>query len=226
MQLFITGTGTDVGKTFISAGLAWQICHQRKNKFTYLKPIASGVINNDNTDIEYVKNIICSFRQASTQCWYTYREPASPFIAAQAEQKVVPYDKILEQLASIDQESSDILAEGAGGIFVPLTKDKMVIDLIVDFKWPVVIVAHYGLGTVNHTALTVAALKQRNCNIVGIILNQPEKVERESFVLAAHTNQAEIERVTGIEVLGIVPFGDKPDSKNFADIWKRLSNLL
>ena len=96
MNFFITGTGTDVGKTYVSAGLAWQMCQQRQKKIDYIKPIATGV-DKYNLDVDYVKNVLRPFGFATAQGWYTYYEPASPYIAAKEENKEVPYLDILKK---------------------------------------------------------------------------------------------------------------------------------
>lgn len=224
VKFFVTGTGTDVGKTYVSAGLAWQNCQQNKKNFVYIKPVASGVVS-ANSDIEAVRSSLHSFSNALVEGWYAYHEPASPYIAAKAENKNVPYEEILSRISKLNELENNYLMEGAGGVYVPLTKEKMVIDLIEDLNWPVIVVGHAGLGTVNHTCLTISALKERKCQIAGIILNQAYKGDSEEFKLAASTNKAEIERLTMTRVLGIVKYGDAFDGINFSNIWKNLTSL-
>lgn len=221
LKFFVTGTGTDVGKTYVSAGLAWQICHNRKNIFRYIKPVASGVMNN-NSDVEFVGKTIQQFPNARAEGWYSYQEPASPYIAAKNENTELPYTEIIKKAKAFDSENMDILMEGAGGIFVPLTENKMVVHLIQEIQWPVIIVGHYGLGTVNHTCLTIEALQKRNCAILGVILNQVQSVVEE-HKLAINTNQEEIKRLTGVDILGVVHYGDKPDSTPFFNIWQQIA---
>lgn len=221
VKLFVTGTGTDVGKTYVSAGLAWQICNERKNSFRYIKPVASGVINN-NSDVEFVGKTIQQFPYARAEGWYSYQEPASPYIAAKSENTELPYLEIVKKAQALGSENMDILMEGAGGIFVPLTENKMVVNLVEELQWPVIIVGHYGLGTVNHTCLTIEALQKRKCVILGVILNQTQSVDEE-YKVAINTNQDEIKRLTGVDILGVIRYGDKPDSSPFLNIWQKIA---
>lgn len=217
IKLFITGTGTDVGKTFVSAGLSWHICHNNSKSFTYIKPVASGV-GESNSDVEFVQSKISEFSFAKAEGWYAYKEPASPFIAAKAEQKTIPYQELLTRIKDKKPKDENFLVEGAGGVLVPITNNKLVIDLMEEIKWPILVVGHAGLGTVNHTCLTIEALKNRNCQIVGVVLNQTSKVVCNEFELATATNKAEIERITGIPVLGVIPFQEPSNGANFAVI--------
>ena len=221
-HFFVTGTGTDVGKTFISAGLAWQMSQVSKDSFIYIKPVASGVEKN-NPDVEEVLKSIKAFSNAKAEGWFTYKEPAAPYIAAKSENKTLPYQEIIQRIASLKANYINMLIEGAGGVLVPLTENMMVIDLIVDLQLPVIVIGHYGLGTVNHTCLTIEALKRRKCIIAGVVLNQTQKIVNEEFRLAAETNSQEIERVSEVKVLGSVKYGEMYDSQNFNAIWNKLN---
>lgn len=225
IKFFITGTGTDVGKTFIAAGISWQICQNSQKPFTYIKPVASGV-DEINGDIEFVKKSIQKFSFAKTEGWFSYKEPASPYIAARAENKILPYQEILNRIKNFNSKEENLIVEGAGGVLVPLTKEKMVIDLIEEINLPVLVVGHVGLGTVNHSCLTIETLKKHKCQILGVVLNQVTKIDNEEFALAVATNKAEIERITGIPVLGVIPNGEPFNGANFENLGKSILHLL
>lgn len=219
-KFFITGTGTDVGKTYIAAGLSKQFCVQSKIPFQYLKPYASGVTN-VNTDVAEVANAIKGLNNGKASGWYKYKEPASPYIAARNENIEIEYESDLKKINQLLSTSNqNILVEGAGGVFVPITNKKNVIDLIVDLQLPVIIVGHLSLGTVNHTCLTIQALQNRKCSIAGFVLNQTKPATERS--LAENTNEEEICRLTKVASLGIVPYNCDFDNLVFQDMAKRL----
>lgn len=154
MRIFVTGTDTDIGKTFVSAWLC------RHFGLDYFKPIQAGLY--PGTDSDWVKaHAACRIHPES----YRLREPASPHYAAEREGQVLSLDRI--QLP----DTSRLLVEGAGGVMVPLGAGKMMIDLMAALALPVLVVASTRLGTLNHTLLTITALRARNIPLTGVILN-------------------------------------------------------
>ena len=172
MGLFVTGTGTDVGKTVVSA---WLCLHQG---FHYWKPIQTGSVEGTDTDFIHHLGVAC-YPEA-----YIFQGPLSPHTAAKLEQRTISIDPILKQVPTHDQ----LLIEGAGGVLVPLNATHLMIDLIQRLKAPVIIVAHSGLGTLNHTLLTLEALRARKIEPLGIILNGPSNPNnRDSLVFYGKT---------------------------------------
>ena len=158
--VFITGTGTGVGKTLVSIGLCLKL------KAGYWKPVQTG----EPTDEDYVR----SFLPSDKICPGSIRlkAPLSPNQAARLEEK---------NLRVVDikwPDSEDFLVvEGIGGVFVPLNKKETLLDLITHLQLPVIVTALSGLGTLNHTLLTLEALRKRQISVLGLILSGPSHPE-------------------------------------------------
>lgn len=154
MKFFITGTDTDIGKTLICC---WLTMH---SGFAYFKPIQTG------TDYDSDSSIIQKY--VSVKIYpeiYRYKAPLSPHLAASLENQEININKICLPT------TKNLIIEGAGGVLVPINKKYYIIDLIKALKVPVILVARSKLGTINHSLLTIEALRARNIPIAGIILN-------------------------------------------------------
>ncbi|MGL4825209.1 MAG: dethiobiotin synthase [Alphaproteobacteria bacterium] len=156
MGLFITGTGTGVGKTVVSA---WICLHTQAG---YWKPIQTGTDLGTDTDFLRKLGILPCYLER-----YAFKEALSPHIAAKREGARIELDAV----AILPFSQANVVVEGAGGVLVPLNEDALMIDLIRRLGMPVLIVAHAGLGTLNHTLLTLEALRKREIPIKGIVLN-------------------------------------------------------
>ncbi|PCJ59443.1 MAG: dethiobiotin synthase [Planctomycetota bacterium] len=221
-SIFITGTGTDVGKTYIAAGICFQLASRLLDKkLSYIKPIATGV-DTLNEDFEFIKKELASLNNFHCSSILEYIEPASPYISALAENKVIDYSQILKETNSLISQNDLSVIEGAGGLMVPITENKMMIDLMSDLKLPVIVVAHFDLGTVNHTLLTLDKLQEKDIPILGVVLNQPNQGDRELFSCAVKSNAHEIERVSGLEVLGQMEYDEDFESNNFKCIAEKI----
>lgn len=154
MSYFITGTDTNIGKTLISS---WLCLHTQYN---YFKPIQSGTIESiDRIEVQRLSNTHCY-----SEC-YSLREPLSPHLAARHEGLQI-------DLSTINlPHTSNLIVEGAGGVFVPLNDKDVMLDLMVQFNLPIIIVARTALGTINHTLLTLQAIRQKGLKIAGVILS-------------------------------------------------------
>ena len=155
---FITGTDTNVGKTFFSSILI------QKFNYDYWKPIQTGKnLENDTLHIEKnTKTIKNRFHKPI----YSFIKPLSPHLASNYEKKSINMKKIKKPNSKIP-----MIIEGAGGILVPLNKNNLIIDLIKKFKLPVIVVSQSILGTINHTLMTLNILKRNKIKIFGVILN-------------------------------------------------------
>ncbi|KAK7573521.1 hypothetical protein V9T40_010712 [Parthenolecanium corni] len=157
MRIFVTGTDTDVGKTTICS---WLCLH---TNYAYLKPIQTGgPLYSDTQKVRELSEVI-TYEET-----YTFAEPVSPHLAAKLEHSYIDVDKI-----KLPADTNNLIVEGAGGLYVPLNDDLMMIDLIQKLNIPVILVARTSLGTINHTLLSLNALRQREIPILGIILNGP-----------------------------------------------------
>ena len=203
MKLFITGIGTDVGKTIASSIIVEAL------EADYWKPIQAGDLDNsDSHKVEkYVSNAISKFHKNS----YALNTPASPHLAAKIDGITIDINKITEP-----KTKNHLVIEGAGGIFVPLNNSDCVIDLIQpDYK--VVVVSRHYLGSINHTLMTIEILKSRKLNVAGIIFSGDENKSSESIILEK-TNVPMIGRIDN------EPYFDQNVIKYYADLFRE--NLL
>jgi malonyl-CoA O-methyltransferase len=158
-QYFITGTDTGVGKTIVSAVLTFAL------QSHYWKPIQSGIAD-ETPDTEQVQHLASLNNQSIIPSTYTLQASLSPDQAAQ--QEGVTIDLLKCQLPTTMQS---LIVEGAGGVFVPLNDQYCMMDLMKQLNLPVIIVSRGTLGTINHTLLTIAMLRQRHIPIQGVIFN-------------------------------------------------------
>lgn len=170
-KLFVTGIGTDIGKTIISAILTETL------EADYWKPIQAGSI--DYTDSMAVQALISNPYSKIHPEAYLLQTPASPHYAAELENISID----LSSIKIADTSNKHIVIEGAGGLMVPLNKNELIIDLIKQLEAEVVIVVKNYLGSINHTLMTIAVLQQQNIPIVGIIFNGETVAHAEDYIL-------------------------------------------
>jgi dethiobiotin synthetase len=169
MKLFITGIGTDVGKTIASAIITQAL------EADYWKPIQAGDL--DNSDSHKIQRYISNDKTVVHPNSYKLNTPASPHLAASLDGITIDLKNINEP-----KTKNHLVIEGAGGILVPLNDTDCIIDLIQpDYK--VILVSRHYLGSINHTLLTFEALKNRNINVAGIIFSGDENTATESIIL-------------------------------------------
>ncbi|MFA6923976.1 MAG: dethiobiotin synthase [Bacteroidales bacterium] len=174
-KVFISGIGTNVGKTIFSAIITEAL------KADYWKPLQAG--NLENTDSAIVKSLISNNASRIYPEIYKFKNPLSPHTAAELEGIEIELNKII-----LPETKNNLIIEGAGGLLIPLNnKGDMVIDLIKKIDAEVILVSRNYLGSINHTLLSVEALKQRNIKISGIVFNGERNKSGEKFILA-HTN--------------------------------------
>jgi len=203
MKLFITGISTDVGKTIASAIIAEAL------KADYWKPIQAGDI--DNSDSDKIKSLVSNDKTLIHPNSYLLNTPASPHLAAEIDGITIDLLHIKEPLTQ-----NHLVIEGAGGVFVPLNETDCVIDLIQPDCKVIVVSRHY-LGSINHTLLTIEALKNRNIQIGGIVFSGDENKATESIIL----NKT---RINCIGRIGQEPYFDQNVIAEYADLFRE--NLL
>lgn len=158
---FITGTDTDVGKTVAAA---WLLLHLDG---AYWKPVQSGT--DGGTDEQTVRQITGLDADRFFPPTYTLTQPLSPHEAARRDRVSIAMDRF-----ALPVTDRPLVIEGAGGLMVPLTGKAYVIDLIRQLSMPAVLVCRSGLGTINHTLLSLAALRDRNIPVAGLIISGPK----------------------------------------------------
>ncbi len=175
MKIFITGIGTDVGKTITSAIVVEAL------QADYWKPIQAGDI--DNSDSYKIQKYISIDKTIIHENSYKLNTPASPHFAAQLDGITIDLKKIIEPSFDYAQDSNHLVIEGAGGILVPINDNDCIIDLIQpDYK--VIVVSRHYLGSINHTLLTFEALKSRNIKVAGIVFSGDENKATEEIILS------------------------------------------
>ena len=203
MKLFITGIGTDVGKTVASAIITQAL------EADYWKPIQAGDLH--HSDADKVKALVSNKKSQFHPNAYALNTPASPHYAATLDGIVLDIKKIQEPTTT-----NHLVIEGAGGILVPLNDTDSIIDLIQkDYK--VVVVSRHYLGSINHTLLTFEALKNRNIAVAGIIFSGDENQATESIIL----------KKTKVNCIGRIdnePYFDQNVVQYYADLFRE--NLL
>ena len=208
-NIFITATGTDIGKTYISALI---IKKMRESGFNcgYYKPVLSGVVENEGTLIEsdcnYVIDTAKIPERANDCVSYWWKEAVSPHLAAQRVGENIDINVIKTDFSKKNTQYDYLLTEGAGGITCPLKlhngEKYLLSDLIKELNIPIIIVADGGLGTINSVVLTTEYAKARNIKINGIILNN---FNQDNFM--HQDNLKQIKYLTGIKVIATVPAG-------------------
>ena len=196
MKIFVTGISTDVGKTIASAIIVEAL------NADYWKPIQAGDL--DNSDSKRVGDLISNSKTKIYQNSYQLKTPASPHFAAEIDGITIDLKKIVEP-----KTNNHLVIEGAGGVFVPLNESDCVIDLIQN-DYNVVVVSRHYLGSINHTLLTVEALKNRKINIVGILFSGSENKATESIIL----NKTNLKCVGRLDQ---EPYFDKNIVKEYAE---------
>lgn len=216
--LFIAGTDTGVGKTRVAAGLAAALRRlSAAGRFPAAeirvwKPVQTGVLSAGDCDAD-------SFRLAAegglTQkprdiATLTYAEPLAPWMAARRVGETIDYAALLADGRGRMGDGGFLLAEGAGGLAVPITETKLIAHLAADLRLPVLIVARAGLGTVNHTLLTVAMARHYGIRVAGIVLNGvPAHAEADR--LSVEENAEMIAAFGEVPVVGMLPWMEQAD---------------
>ncbi|MDP3183275.1 MAG: dethiobiotin synthase [Desulfobaccales bacterium] len=203
--VFVTGTDTGVGKTWIAAGLT-AVLRQWGLKAVYFKPVQSGCPEENGrlvpTDARLAQELAGLREPLELLTPIALRLPLAPGVAAPREGVQVDLEKVAAAIRELAGRYEFLVVEGAGGLYVPLIGTRfLVLNLVPWLRLPLLVVARAGLGTINHTALTVMAARQNGLPVAGVILNRyPDKPS-----LAEETNPEVIEAITEVPVLGKIP---------------------
>ena len=201
--IFVTATGTDIGKTYVSALI---VKNMREKGFNcgYYKPVLSGYTKEQN-DCKYVIEV-AGLKEQDTDCLtYCFDEAVSPHLAAKRTGTRISKEKILDDFKTKKQKYDYLLIEGAGGITCPLDLDNnyLLNNLIKDMETEIIVIADGGLGTINSVLLTCEYAKNNGINVNGIILNN----YKDNFMYEDNKNV--IEKLTGVKVIATVKCNDK-----------------
>jgi dethiobiotin synthetase len=203
--LFITGTDTGVGKTVVAGAIAdW---FRRQGRIAGVcKLAASGCVHRReglvSEDAEFLAMCADSRFSLDIIAPVRYAEPLAPAVAAERAKQPMDWDAIDRSIADISRECDVMIVEGVGGIMVPMDPKHTVLDAAKWVNLPTVVVARAGLGTINHTLLTLAALRGAKVPIAGVVIN---RYPAEMPGTAEETNPRAIEKWGKVNVLTIVP---------------------
>ncbi|HYO08156.1 MAG TPA: dethiobiotin synthase [Tepidisphaeraceae bacterium] len=203
--LFVTGTDTGVGKTVVAGAIARALRGQG-HRVGVLKVAATGCVHRRegwvSEDAEFLAHCADAAQPLDVIAPVRYAEPLAPAVAAQRAGVGFDWDAVARSLAMIARDSDAMVVEGVGGIMVPLDPKHTVLDVAAWLNLPAVIVARAGLGTINHTLLTIEALRSRGVPVAGVVIN---RYPTDTPDLATETNPRAIEKWGRIPVLAIVP---------------------
>ena len=197
-DLFVTGTDTGVGKTLLSALLVAALGRD------YWKPIQTGA--EEGTDRETVLRLA---EINAGRAWpesYLFAPPVSPHLAAEWQQAVIEPDKIRRP-----PSPKALIIEGAGGILVPINARESMLDLARHLGAPIVIASRTALGTINHSLLTIAAIRSAKLELCGVVMSGTENAD----------NRRAIERYGNVPVIGWIPWLDRIDAKTLQSVFQQ-----
>jgi dethiobiotin synthetase len=198
--LFVTGTDTGVGKTEVACALVGA-ARAAGLDVGAMKPAQSGVAAGEVGDAERLRQAAGGTDPLELVCPYRFAPPLAPGVAARLAGVEISLRRLVEVAETLAARHAALVVEGAGGLLVPLTPHQTYADLAVALRLPVLVVARAGLGTVNHAALTLEALRSRGLAVAGVVLNRTGPDDDPSVPY----NAAEIERLTGARVLATLP---------------------
>ncbi len=220
-RIFVAGTDTGVGKTVVSCGLA--ACLGRSGRRVgWQKWVATGLVEGV-TDFEYCRKIAAGAVAMAGELHMpqTFQLPASPHLAAAVENRQVDVEAIRRAHDRLAAACDLLVVEGVGGVMVPLTRELLLVDLVAELGLPVLVVARSGLGTINHSLLTIEALRRRHITVAGILFSD-EGPDLDPCLVA--DNMKVVGELGGVEVLGRLPFltGDDWGEQYLGPVTERL----
>ena len=234
--LFITGTDTGVGKTLITGGIAY-VLREQGFRVGVLKPIASGCRHERegliSDDAEFLAMCAATDYPLSVITPVTYKTPAAPITCVDMEKRPVDYEAIAAAYRYLCDSCDVVIVEGIGGALVPIDEDHTVLDLAAAFGLPVVIVARPNLGTINHSLLTIQAVRKAGLPLAGLVISG---YNAETADIAEETSPDVICNFSNTPLLAVVPYDDgasveegrlglrTPEALSLYD-WKKLCGL-
>lgn len=218
--IFVTGTDTNAGKTIVTGLLSRYISEKGYSVVTQ-KWIEAGSKNRHSRDLKKHlkimkrnKSSIEKYLFAVTP--YIFKTACSPHLASRIENKKISINKIKKSFKLLSGKFDFVVVEGTGGLLVPLNEKDLIVDIVKDLKLKVLVVAKNKLGAINHTLLTIEALKRRKINILGVLFNNsPDSQE-----MIIKDNPQIIKKFTNTETFGILPW-----SNNAGKLYKSFSAI-
>ena len=214
--IFVTGTDTGVGKTIVSAALLCAL-RNRGVDAVYMKPVQTGCRRRagklsapDLEEVCKISGINPPEAEKKIMAPCRFRLAASPHLAAALEKRNIRIPEIMKAFARLKSRHDFVITEGAGGILAPLTRKKTMLDLARALKLPVIVVARPGLGTINHTLLTLRELRRSKLEVLGVIINHAARGRK---TIVEKDNLATIARLGKTRIMAELPFIRKSHSR-------------
>jgi dethiobiotin synthetase len=201
--IFVTGTGTGVGKSVLAAAVCAALAG-RGERVAAFKPVVTGLdepAGDWPPDHELLAGAASAGQSPSDVAPYRFGRPVSPHFAAELAGETIEPARLVEAAGTAGMAADALVCEGIGGLLVPITPGYLVRDLAVDLGLPVVVAAGTGLGTINHTLLTVEGARSGGLSVAGVVMTpwpgEPAPIEV--------SNRGTIERLAGVPVSGLPP---------------------
>lgn len=198
---FVTGTDTGIGKTTVASSICAYLSLRKGLDVGVMKPFETG-IEDEPSDSLILKETSRCKDDLSLISPYRFRPPLSPYAASLIEKKEIDIEFLDRLFESLVLSHDITVVEGAGGVLVPIKKDFFFADLIKRWNLPTLLVASLGLGTINHTLLTIRYLFLLNVEVLGVVLNEKDRKEDPS----KRSNPSILKELLPVPILGVFPF--------------------
>ena len=206
MNFFVTGTDTDVGKSYICKHLAKEFIKLGK-KTGYLKPFQSGLEEGIDPDAKQIETIAKGVIAKST---YITKTPCTPYISSQIDNVDYNLEKVKQDYTELANTCDVTIVEGSGGLYVPVKENVLMSDVIKFLNLPTLIVARPNLGTINHTLMTIKCAQSEGIKILGVVISNYPQTTDDPVILRA---QEMIEKYCNVKVIDTIKQGQTDLSK-------------
>ena len=206
MNFFVTGTDTDVGKSYICKHLAKEFIKLGK-KTGYLKPFQSGLEEGIDPDAKQIEIIAKGVIAKSS---YVTKTPCTPYISSQIDNIDYNLEKVKQDYTELANTCDVTIVEGSGGLYVPVKENILMSDVIKFLNLPTLIVARPNLGTINHTLMTIKCAQSEGVEILGVVISNYPQTTNDPVILRA---QEMIEKYCNTKVIDTIKQGQTDLSK-------------
>ena len=200
--VFVTGTSTEVGKTVVAAVIAHTLAGEGK-RVAVFKPAVTGLEEEGETDYALLRRASGSTQSDEEIAPYRYQPPASPHLAAALAGEEIDPERLQWVARAAATDADAIVCEGVGGLLVPLSPTYLVRDLAAELGYPLVVVASPGLGTLNHTLLTLESIRAAGLKVAAVVLNpwpdDPTEIESSNRETIAQLGDVRVETLPQLD---------------------------
>jgi len=201
--VFVTGTGTEVGKTVVAAALAHTLASEGR-AVNVFKPAVTGLDEDGEADHELLRRAAGSAQGDDEIAPYRYGPPASPHLAAELAGEEIEPARLLAAARAAAAGADELVCEGVGGLMVPLSPGYLVRDFAVDLGLPLAVASSPGLGTINHTLLTIEAARGAGLEVAAVVLTpwpeDPGGIERSNLETIAALGDVRVETLPRLDL--------------------------